>query len=164
MSAERVITVGLGEIQASRQPGDVLVAYGLGSCVGIASYDPILRAGALAHVMLPEALNGAGRQVSAKFATEAIPLILEALKKLGCSSPRLIWKMAGGAQVLAVPGMDSRMLIGERNVAMVRSVMQRLGLAIAAEDTGGRYGRTMQLFIDSGKVTVRSVGGIQREL
>jgi len=35
------IVVGLGEVKISKDPDAVLVAYGLGSCLGIAVYDPV---------------------------------------------------------------------------------------------------------------------------
>ena len=35
-------------------PEDVLITYALGSCVGVAIYDPVARVGGLLHYMLPE--------------------------------------------------------------------------------------------------------------
>ncbi len=58
--------------------------------------------------------NGGGSSPSAKFATDAVPLLVETLREMGAVSSRLVWKMAGGAQVLSVPGLNGRMLIGER--------------------------------------------------
>ena len=51
------ISIGLGEVKVSRDPGDVLVAYGLGSCLGIGFYDPIARAAGMLHAVLPEPLS-----------------------------------------------------------------------------------------------------------
>lgn len=158
------ITVGLGEVRASKEPGDVIVACGLGSCVGVAAYDPSLKAGVLAHVVLPEARGNCGNMRSARYATDAIPLMIEILRKMGCRPSLCIWKIAGGAQVLTPPILSDRLLIGERNIAAVKSMMKQYGLAIQAEDTGGRFGRTMQLHIDSGRVTIRSVGSQQWDL
>lgn len=39
-----LIRVGMSEIAVSRSP-DVLVAIGLGSCVGVCFYDPVLKYG-----------------------------------------------------------------------------------------------------------------------
>ncbi|MGQ9677403.1 MAG: chemotaxis protein CheD [Chloroflexota bacterium] len=159
------VAVGLGEIRVSRDPRDILVAYGLGSCVGVAAFDPAVNCGALAHVMLPGGKENGGEGRSAKHATAAIPMMLEVLQSMGCSRSRLIWKIAGGAQVLSVPGGCPQLQIGERNVAAVKKVLQELGLMLSGEDTGGRSGRTMQLLIGQrGKVIVRSGGGFEREL
>ena len=48
------LSVGLGELVISSDPEDVLVAYGLGSCVGIAMYNPVTKTGGLLHAVLPE--------------------------------------------------------------------------------------------------------------
>lgn len=153
----------MGEIRCSRDPGDVLVAYGLGSCVGVTAYDPIARGGGMAHVMLPGDANCEDASRSAKFARQALPSLLETLASLGCDRSRLVWKIAGGARILRVQGVTNQM-IGDRNVAMIKKMMQELGLPLTAEDTGGRQGRTMQLHVGSGKVVVRTIGGAPKEL
>ena len=47
------IPVGLGEIHISHEPKDVLVAYGLGSCLGIGMYDPDMHIAGMLHALLP---------------------------------------------------------------------------------------------------------------
>ena len=47
------ITVGIADMKMARQAG-VLITYALGSCIGIALYDPMIKLGALVHIMLPE--------------------------------------------------------------------------------------------------------------
>ena len=77
-----VIRVGMGEYAIARAPGEIS-ALGLGSCVCVCFYDPALKLGALAHVMLPDSTvmkNAAG---SAKFADTAIPLVLGEMERRG---------------------------------------------------------------------------------
>ena len=62
------LAVGLGEIKVSRRPVEMLVAYGLGSCVGVGMYDPAARVAGLLHAVLPERLNRA-EPISAKYIT-----------------------------------------------------------------------------------------------
>ncbi len=45
--------VGIAEMRISRDLDDVLVTYALGSCLGVAIYDPTSHVGGLLHVMLP---------------------------------------------------------------------------------------------------------------
>ncbi len=52
-SEARRVSVGIGQLAISRDPKEVLVAYGLGSCIGISCYDPQSRVSGLAHVLLP---------------------------------------------------------------------------------------------------------------
>ncbi len=164
MTTEKMIAVGLGEIKVSKEADSILVSYGLGSCVGVTAYDPVVKVGAMAHIMLPEPLENTKDLNSAKFATVAIPLLIETIKSNGALISRVIWKIAGGAQVISVPGMNGRLQIGDRNIEMVKKTMKELNLKIAAEETGGKQGRTMQLFISTGKVVLRPAGGAEREL
>jgi len=50
------------------------------------------------------------------------------------------------------------MRIGQRNVAMSKQVLLALGIPILAEDTGGNYGRTIQLDCATGALEVRTIG------
>ena len=46
-------TVGISEMKVSNDVDDVLVTYSLGSCIGLALYDPVVRVAGLIHCMLP---------------------------------------------------------------------------------------------------------------
>jgi chemotaxis protein CheD len=70
------LSVGLGELVISGNPDDVLVAYGLGSCVGVGMYCPKSKVGGLLHAVLPE--NTDGDRTSTKFVDTGIPVMLEA--------------------------------------------------------------------------------------
>ena len=47
------ISVGIADMKIARQEGE-LITYALGSCIGVAFYDPMIKLGALLHIMLPE--------------------------------------------------------------------------------------------------------------
>lgn len=155
---ENIISVGLGEFHLSRNPKDVLVCYGLGSCVGLAMYDPLNKIGAMAHIVLPESSIGKGELMPAKFADTCVPFMLQQLVSSGANKTRLIVKLAGGAQVLKVAGVNNRLDIGNRNIKAVEEALVRHGIIAQAKDLGGNYGRTFQLIISNGKFMVKSVG------
>ena len=75
-----VIAVGLGDLFVSK--AEDLVAYSLGSCVGICLWDPIAKVAAMAHVVLPTAPAGAVA-LPGKFGDTAVPALLEALTRAG---------------------------------------------------------------------------------
>ena len=52
--SDTTISVGLGEVEVSKDPLVVLAAHGLGSCIGVLAYDPIAKVGGLAHILLPD--------------------------------------------------------------------------------------------------------------
>lgn len=165
MMIEATTPVGLAELKSSARPGQVLVCYGLGSCVGLALYDAVAHVGVMVHVLLPD--SSLGRSAEAppgKFADTAIPAGIAEAVKLGAVRSRLVARMAGGARMLNVVGAGSKLDIGARNIEAVRAGVQQHGIRLAGEDVGGTYGRTLQLFIETGRLLVSTVGRGEREL
>lgn len=46
--------VGIADLAVSNNPSVTLATYSLGSCLGVTIYDPVIRAGGLLHIMLPD--------------------------------------------------------------------------------------------------------------
>lgn len=159
------VAVNLGELKSSRTHGKILVCYGLGSCIGMALIDPQCGAVALAHVVLPDSDLSRGADFPpGRYADTAVPAALAELALLGAQRGRIIAKLVGGARILkgTVPG--SQMDIGSKNTEATRAALAKHGIPVRAEDTGGNYGRTMQLFPGTGKIIVSSVGRGSKEL
>jgi chemotaxis protein CheD len=155
------ISLGLGEQAISRSPEDVLVAYGLGSCLGISMIDPITRIAGLFHAVLPERINGLDCTDSSacyKYVNSGIQGLLAAMMKEGANKSRLIVRMVGGANMLISPGLSSSFDIGTRNIETARMTLQRLNMTIAAEEVGGHTGRTVRVYVADSRVTVRVIG------
>jgi chemotaxis protein CheD len=155
-------TVGISEMIVSQQPNEILVTYSLGSCVGVAVYDPEIRAGGLIHCMLPLSRLDPERavRIPQMFTDTGIPALLKAMLDLGATRKRLIVKVAGGAAPLSDHGVFK---IGERNYTVLRKVLWKNDILIAGESVGGTIARTLTLYMDSGRITVRS-GGVEQEL
>jgi chemotaxis protein CheD len=154
--------VGISEMKISQNQTDILVTYSLGSCVGMSVYDPVAKVGGLIHCMLPLSKID---PVKAKnnpfmFTDTGVPLMLETLFNAGAQKNRLIVKVAGASTLL-----DEKRLfrIGERNHTVLRKILWKNGILIAAEDVGGTASRTMYLYMASGMTTIKS-GGREVEL
>jgi chemotaxis protein CheD len=161
------ITLGLGEQAISRDPEDILVAYGLGSCLGISMIDPVTRVTGLIHVVLPENLSGMDEMeptIGYKYVDSGIENLLAAMMKEGANKHRLVIRMVGGANMLTSPGMASTFDIGTRNIEKARQTFQRLGLKVAAEEVGGHKGRTVRVYVADSRVTVRTIGELEHKL
>jgi chemotaxis protein CheD len=130
---------------------------GLGSCVAIALYDAAARVGGLAHVLLPNESMSRDRSNPAKFSTTAVPLLLAEMDRLGAQLARIRAKIVGGASMFASLVPNGGMNIGERNVAAVRCALAQARVPIVGEDTGSDYGRSVYLFLEDGRVEVRSL-------
>jgi chemotaxis protein CheD len=149
----RHVLVGPGELVCGVHP-QVLITQALGSCVGLALWDPMTRTGGLAHIMLPTAADAVLAGHPERFGSTAVPLLVQRLAELGTPKRRIVARLAGGA---AMFGGDSGFgTIGKRNAAEVRAQLARLGVPIRGEDTGGSHARTIELHLDTGILLVRS--------
>lgn len=155
------ISVGIADMKIARQEGE-LITYALGSCIGIAFYDPMIKLGALLHIMLPEK-NMADSNVL-KYADSGIKETLRKLQAFGAVKKRMVVKIAGGAKMFEMKGPGGLGNIGERNAQNVKRVLMAEGLRVASEDTGANYARTMSLDVENGKVCIRSAGKPERIL
>ncbi|GBF33210.1 chemotaxis protein CheD [Desulfocucumis palustris] len=151
------IQVGIADLKVTREPGR-LITLGLGSCVGVSLYDPMMKVGGLLHVMLPDSTQFSNVNKLAKFADTGIPLMIQELQKMGARINRMQAKLVGGAQMFS--GLDEKMTlnIGLRNTEKSREVLSNLNIRILAEDVGGNRGRTMIVDTASGMVTIRTMG------
>ncbi len=156
---ENIQSVAIGKIVASDAPDNVLVAYGIGSCVAVCLYDPTAQIGGVLHALLPTAPgeNGQNNSNPAKFVDQGTPLLVEALLKLGARRSRLIAYLCGGARVLSALELDDFLNIGERNVLAAESALRAERIRVRARATGGCIGRTVRLYVADGRVTVRSL-------
>jgi len=153
-----LVKVGMADMNIA-DGGAVLKTTGLGSCVGLTLFDPGVRLAGMAHIMLPSSeIAREGQLNVAKYADTAVPELVRRLKARGASIDRLVAKMAGGAQMFAfMSGGADTMRIGPRNVEATKHELGRLSIRLVAEDTGGNYGRTVELNSRSGAFLIRSV-------
>lgn len=156
------LRIGISEYRIATAPG-TLVTYGLGSCLGIVLYDAELKAGGMAHTLLPKPRAGMSAERKTKFVTTAIQLMLDELLDLGCQRDNLVAKLFGGANMFAGLQPPDKETIGQRNIRTAKEMLAELGLPLIAEDTGGSSGRTLVFDLDSGQVLVRSVREDDRE-
>ncbi len=157
------LAVGLGEIKVSRNLGDVLVAYGLGSCVGIGLHDPVTRVSGLLHAILPSNPNGT-LDTSAKYVDTGIPSMIDQMIRMGANKNRMVVRMAGGANMLVAPGFSQVLNIGQRNVDNALIVLKALNLKLSSQETGGNIGRTVRFYVADGRMTIRTMGNQEREI
>ncbi|AMW32050.1 chemotaxis protein CheD [Fervidobacterium islandicum] len=147
---KKKVIIGIGEWAVEKNPA-ILVTLGLGSCVGVCIRDPVAKVGGMVHVMLPDS-GGRPTNTPGKFADTGVNLVVEELMKMGASRSRLEAKIAGGASMF-----QSAMDIGARNVEAVKTALQRNGIRLLAEDTGGNKARSIEYDIETGKLLIRKV-------
>jgi chemotaxis protein CheD len=159
------IVVGLGEIKISNNPNDVLVAYGLGSCLGIAFYDPVMHLAGMVHAVLPTCDTTASTSEGcSKYVCCGIDTLLKQITTAGAQRERLVIRMAGGANMLSATSFSDIMNIGQRNIETARQKLSELKFQIAGEEVGGNIGRTVRFYVVDGRMAIRMMGGKEREV
>jgi len=157
------IIVGMADLNVTRAPG-ILTTLGLGSCVGIALYDPSTKVAGLAHIMLPDSTKLQNNQNVAKFADTAMAKMLQDMAKMGANKMRLKAKIAGGAQMFAFNSKNEDMRIGDRNVEATLKLLKRYAIPLIAYEVGANYGRTVELYADDGRFLIKTIGHGNRVL
>ncbi len=151
------LIVGVGDMKVSNQPEDVIVTYSLGSCIGVAIYDPVAHVGGLLHYMLPESsLDGnRAKRNPYMFGDTGIPALFKSAYKLGAKKSRVKVVVAGGAQILDQKGFFN---IGKRNYLILRKLFWKNNVMIDYEDVGGTYNRTIKMIISDGSIWIKKGG------
>lgn len=154
---DNLIKVGMADLQSSRHPC-IITTLGLGSCVGIALYDPGRKVAGLAHIMLPSSLQARNNSNIAKFADTAVVKLVEDMVSIGALKSQIVAKLAGGAQMFAFNDSSEMLRIGARNVVASKEALSLYRIPILSEDTGGNYGRTIEIHSADGKLLIKTIG------
>ena len=134
----------------------VLVTYGLGSCVAILLCEPQRRVAAMAHIMLPSLSLARRGERPGKTPHTAVPALVEAMVQLGADRRKITSRLVGGASLFAALTPPGSIQMGERNVVSCREVLNQQGIPLVSEQVGGESGRSVWLHASDGKAIIRS--------
>lgn len=156
-----VINVGMAEIATSKDGETILCSTGLGSCLGVAFYDPLARVSGLAHIVLPDSSRASKKAVGSKpgkFVDTAIPDLIKRMERLGARKANMVIKVAGGASMFkSVVSNGTNFNIGEKNFQSLLEVLAAHQLRLKAQDVGGTEGRTIKVHCKDGSVLVKTI-------
>ncbi len=151
-SPSKEIYLHPGQIHVSAEP--VQISMILGSCAGICLYDRRQAIGGATHYMLPQ-WEGPGAP-STRYGDVALSSMLKQFQAHGSAPTDLEAKVFGGACMFqafrAENGGEGH--IGSRNIQLALQTFLRLGIVIAARDTGGENGRKISMQSNNGSVAV----------
>ncbi|MDM7915803.1 MAG: chemotaxis protein CheD [Candidatus Eisenbacteria bacterium] len=154
-----ILTVGMADMKASADREDVLITHALGSCLGIAIYDPVAGVGAMLHAMLPESAIDPRKALENPymFIDTGVPALFKETYRLGADKKRLVVKVAGGATSKANLE-DDYFQIGKRNFIALRHLLWKNNVLLKTYDVGGNQSRTMTLRLGDGQVLLKISG------
>lgn len=157
---KKIIDVQIGQVRAG-EGKVILKSKAIGSCVAIAAYDAEKNVGALAHVMLPgRAPAGKKGSEKAKYAADAIDVIIGEMTGLGSKAEDIAVVLVGGGNVLNRKG-DT---ICKENVESVLGLLEERGLKIKARSVGGSSRRSISLDVECGIVAYTKGNDREMEL
>jgi len=130
----------------------------LGTCVGVAIFDSEADVGGLIHLLLPEPITLESTFQPEKYASNGLPLFLEALYAAGATKRNLRAWIAGGALVGPVMQRDLDLDIGGRTTEVVRNILNAEGIAIENVETGGFFACTLSLDMQTWACTISPIG------
>lgn len=148
----QIINVLIGSIDLTHAPH--CLASVLGSCIGLAIWDPEQHLAGMAHILLPDSRGQTGGTLPGKYADHAVPTLVGSLVERGASRARLRAKVAGGARMFSRLAADGSGDVGALNAAAVKSALANARIIILAEDLGGNRGRKVLFDPASGAFTV----------
>ena len=120
----------------------------LGSCVAVCIWDSKLKIGGINHFMLPT-WNG-NDLASPKYGNIAIDKLIDRMFFLGSRLEDLQAKVFGGGDMMHTE--NARIIIGERNIRIARLMLEERKIPVVASSTGGKRGRKIIFFTDTGEV------------
>lgn len=153
------------------QPGDwfwgedrVRIKTLLGSCVAICVWHPKLKLGGMTHCLLPTrgllATEDYSKEyipdseLSGRYVDEVLEIFFRAMLRAGTRPQDYAFKVFGGGKMFEFSD-KSGVTVGERNLQMLRSILAREGIAIAAQHVGGSGHRHVIFELWNGDCWVR---------
>lgn len=164
MQLTKNVVIDIADMKVSNNPEDILVTYALGSCIGVALYDPVVKVGGLVHVMLPESNleNGTGGVKNPyKYVDTGVPSLYKKMYEMGAQKKRIENAVIGGSQIMDDSGFFN---IGKRNYAALRKLFWKNNVLINKQHVGGRINRTVKMEVATGRIFVKLSSGETIEL
>ncbi|MCB0324333.1 MAG: chemotaxis protein CheD [Bdellovibrionales bacterium] len=157
MADAKQTNVGIAEMAISDDPEMTLAAAHLGSCLGIAVFDPHKRVGGMIHCLLPLSKSDPAKAEARPqmYVDTGVALLLDKILSGGSRKQDLQIFVAGGAEINDTAHVFE---IGKKNVTVLRKILWKNNLLIKAQDVGGSNARTISLQVGSGEVWLRCQG------
>ena len=150
--------VNFSEMKVSSNPAETLVAFSIGSGIGITIHDPVGGVGGILNFILPNSTNANGtnpKKAPFMFADTGISAFLKAFFEQGAKAENLKVVIAGAAQIMDQMGEFN---IGQKNLDALKTSLGDHDIKIHYEAVGGTNSRTISLEIGSGTSIIRTFG------
>ena len=150
--------VNFSEMKISSNPVETLVAFSIGSGIGMTIHDPVVGVGGVLNFILPDSTKANGTNPAKSpfmFADTGITAFLKALFEQGVTVENLKVVIAGGAHIIDQIGVFN---IGQKNLEALKNSLADYDVKIHHEAIGGTQSRAISLEIGSGRSIIKTYG------
>lgn len=148
-----IIRVGIGGMGIGQGTDQIFTV--VGSCIAIMLYDKKVKIGGMIHIML--GYSRKERENPTKYADTGIPYLVRSLVQQGASASHLVGaKIAGAGEMFSV---DPKRNVAINNTKDVQDLLIANQIKLIASDCGGKKGRRVTFFLETGKIHVHVQGG-----
>jgi chemotaxis protein CheD len=150
--------VNFSDMKISNNPVETLVAFSIGSGIGMTAHDLVYGVGGLLNFLLPDSTKAGGMNSEKSlfmFADTGIRAFLSALFENGAKAENLKVVIAGGARIMDQTGGFN---IGQKNLEALKTSLGDRDLKIYHEAIGGTKSRAISLEIGTGTSIIRTIG------
>jgi len=147
------ISIHIGGCHASRRPSVIETL--LGSCVAVCLYDPVASIGGMNHILLPGKADLKKFDNVARYAINAMELLINRVMNLGGNKQRFMAKVFGGAHVL--PAISRENWMGTKNSEFVLEFLQMEAITVVSQDLGGHDTRKIYFHTDTSDVFLKRI-------
>jgi Chemotaxis protein; stimulates methylation of MCP proteins len=152
-SDQRVRRVKIGEYEVT-DSGERLVAYGLGSCLGVALFDEKESIAGLIHIKRPTAPTGTTSPKST-FADTGIRVLFDEMQSKGGTARHTKATLVGGVDTDGAASAVN-MSIGRKNIHQARQTLDALGITVTNTAVGGDEAMSIHFDGGSGEATIET--------
>lgn len=153
MRPQTIEHVAAGQYKAGKKQTNIYQCY-LGTCLGVALYDPKTNIGGVIHILLPEPPGISSVDCPEKYASTGLSLLIKDLIKLGAEAKNLEACIAGGALVGPISQMDMNLDIGGRSADIASAILAGYGIRVVKSETGGFFMCTLELNMETGQTHI----------
>lgn len=132
----------------------------VGACVGVFLYHPQKKMGGVMYGMLPSAKTTKVHSLLSDYAfiDKGLPRFIETVSSiLDCCKKGLKAVVVGGANMQT---QNAFLRLGDQNVDIVRSILEKEKIDVQGEAVGGSYNRRVQFVMKLGCVQVQEFNTI----
>lgn len=130
----------------------------LGSCVSVCIWHPHLLIGGMSHSLLPAKGSSGNEELSGRYIDESFEMFMAEITKANAKPQDFIVKLFGGGDMFKEIWKNAGPSVGERNIQMARSLIEKFGFNLKVEHVGGAGHRNIIFDLWSGDVWMKHAG------